>query len=139
MLLSARMLNDVGGVNSFDYVQIAQASSGDTVDIYFQLIDASKNQSSPNSVWSPTGLRYMPAAGATLQASLKSIDDAKTVTRFCAQPFAQDGSIWKLSMLSTDTIAGTFGLTLTLNEGGKQTRGYLAQAIQLQTQNPTFC
>lgn len=139
MLLSARMLNDVGGVNSFDYVQIAQASQGDTVDIYFQLIDASKNQSSPNSVWSPTGLRYMPAAGATLQASLRSIDDAKTVTRFCSQPFVQDPSIWRLSLLASDVLVGTFGLALTLIEGSRQTRGYLAQAIQLQSQNQSFC
>ena len=133
------MLNDVAGVNSFEYVQVAQATQGDTVDIYFQLVDAGKNQSSPNSFYSPSGLRFVPAAGATLQVVLKSINDAKTINRFASQPYAQDGSIWKLSLLAGDELQGTFGLNLTLTEAGRVTKGYLAQAIQLQSTNPTIC
>lgn len=140
MLLSARMLNDVGSVNSFEYAQIAQMTTGDQVDIYFQLIDASKNAPVANNFWSPSGLRYVPEAPCTLQVVLKSVDDAKTVTRFASQPWpTQDPSIWRLSMLPTDTLAGTFGLQLLLTEVGRQTRGYVAQAVQIHGQNPTFC
>ena len=134
------MLNGVGDVNTFQYIQVAQCTSGDQVDIYFQLVDASKNLPLPNDFFSPSGLRFMPAAGSILQVVLKSIDDARTVTRYATQPFALDPSIWRLTLLSSDQLVGTFGLQLTLTQPGPLvTRGYLAQAIQIASTNPTFC
>lgn len=140
MLLSARMLNDVGSVNSFEYAQVVQMTTGDQTEVFFQLVDASKNPPIASGFWSPSGLRYMPLAPATLQVVLRSVDDSKTVTRYATQPWpTQDPSIWKLSLLSTDPLEGTFGLQLTLNEGGRQTRGYLAQALQIQGTHHSFC
>lgn len=144
MLLTARMLLDAQNVNSFEYTQVAQMTAGDQTDIYFQLADASKNQ--PGVLGSePLGFRYMPAAGATLQVVLKSINDAKTVTRYAAQPFAQDGSIWRLTLMATDTIEGTFGLQLLLSEPAvagspaRVTRGYVAHAVQIRSSQRSFC
>ena len=40
MLLSARILSDVGGVNIFEVADKAQFTQGDETTVYFQLIDA---------------------------------------------------------------------------------------------------
>lgn len=128
MLLSARMLTDVGGVNSFEIIDKAQFTQGDETTVYFQLIDASLDTAAKG--FNPSGRRYMPAVGATLSVVLDNIDDAKKITRTATQPFAQDGSIWAVSIFSTDNIApGTISLKLTLTEGVKITRGIVVGAI----------
>jgi hypothetical protein len=129
MLLSARILNDVGGVNTFSYAQVAEFTEGDAPTIYFQLIDESLDRDSR-----PAGRRYMPAAGATLQVVIHNIDDAKTATRFATQPFAQDPSIWSISLLTTDTVRGTCSVKLTLTEGAKVTRGTASNVISADSQ-----
>lgn len=131
MILSARFLDNVGSVNSFTYVQQAQFTEGDAIDIYFQLIDAAKMDTTEN--WKPAGMRYMPAAGATLSVTVDNIDDAKKITRPATQPFPLDPSIWKLSILSTDVIKGTQNLKLTLSEGGVQKKGLVKAALRVQS------
>lgn len=130
MLLSARILRDCVSVNSFEYADSAQFTQGDTVDVYFQLIDSSLDTASENFI--PAGRRYMPASGATLSVVVENIDDAKKITRTATQPFVNDSSIWKLSLISSDTISGTANLRLTLTEGPKVTRGLLKNAFRIQ-------
>lgn len=131
MLLSARMLNDVNSVNSWENADSIQFTKGDVVDIYFVTIDASLDTASENFL--PPGRRYVPAAGATLQVVIESIDDAKKITRYASQPFANDLSIWKVSILSSDIIEGTANLRLTLTETSKVTRGLLRNALRIQS------
>lgn len=137
MLLSARILNDVTTVNSFTYGQVHQMSQGEASDVYIQLIDANKNP--PTEYFYPFGLRYVPASGATLQVQLASVDDGKTITRYASQPFPGDPSIWKLSLLATDPLVGTFAMKLTLNEGGSVKKGSLQQAVQIAGSTQSFC
>ena len=128
MLLSARMLSDVGGVNIFEVADKAQFTQGDETTIYFQLIDASLD--TPAKGFSPSGRRFMPAAGATLSVVFDNINDAKKITRAATQPFALDASIWAVQVFSTDAIApGTVSLTLTLTEGPKVTKGIVLGAV----------
>jgi hypothetical protein len=129
MLLAARMLNDVASVNAYEVAEQVEFTQGDTVDVYFQLIDASLDKAVKGFV--PGGRRYMPAAGATLSVKLDNIDDNVAVTRSAVQPFANDPSIWKLPVLSTDRIIGTCALVLTLTEAGKVTRGRVEAAVQI--------
>ena len=129
MLLSARPLKDVTSVNSFEPATELEWTEGDTVDVYFQLIDSQLDK--PEQGFSPAGRRYVPAAGATLSCVLENIDDAKQLTRLATQPFANDGSIWKLSILGTDVIRGTPQLRLTLTEAGKVTRGIAKLCIKI--------
>lgn len=125
MLLSARMLNAVANVNTFEYASQAQWNQGDTLNVYFQLVDASLDRNA-----SPSGRRYMPASGATLSVTLTNIDDDVQITRAATQAFpTSDPSIWYVSVLATDTISGTVGLKLALNQGGVITNGYLQSAI----------
>lgn len=127
MLLTAKMLAGVGDVNHFTYTESAQFTMGDAVDVYFQLVDAANG-----------GLRYMPAAAATLQVVCGSIDDAKRLTRTAIQPFSLDPSIWKFSILSTDVIQGTNDILLKLTESARVTSGAITRGLSISPQNAAF-
>lgn len=129
MLLSARILKDVCDVNSFEADTQASWTEGDQLTLYIQLIDASLDLATQG--FNPSGRRYIPASGSTLQIVLEDLDDAKKLTRLAAQPFANDGSIWTVSILSTDKIRGSPQMRLTLTEPGKTTRGILKNAIKI--------
>jgi hypothetical protein len=127
------MLQDVASVNSYELTEEVEFTQGDTVDIYFQLVDASLDKAVKGFV--PSGRRYVPAAGATLSVKLDNIDDNIQVTRAASQPFANDSSIWKVSVLSTDRIIGTCAMVLTLTEAGKVTRGRIEAVVLIRSQS----
>ncbi len=129
MHLSARVLKDVQSVNSFEADTELSWTEGDTLDIHLQLIDVSLDRALQG--FQPEGRRYVPTAGATLSCVIENIDDAKKITRLATQPFANDGSIWRLSILATDVIRGTPQLRLTLTEGTKVTRGLVRLALKI--------
>lgn len=131
MLLSARILDNVSGVNAFQYADQAQMTEGDTPTIYFQLIDAGQDKAHEGFV--PAGRRYVPDAGAVLTVTLDSIDSARKVVRIATQPFANDPSIWAVPLMTTDKVRGTVNMKLSLNEGGKVTQGMLQGALMVQS------
>lgn len=131
MLLSARFLNDVASVNSFEPADAAEFTEGDATYVYFQLIDLTLDRQADG--FEPAGRRYVPAVGATLQCVIESIDDAKTVTRLADQPFAQDGSIWRVQILSSDTIRGTANLRLRLTEGSTTRTGLVKSGFRIHS------
>jgi len=118
MLLRARFLNDVQGVNSFTPVESIEATAGSNFNVYFQLVDAT--QLPPSGGWVPPGLRYCPAATSTLVVKLAAVDQAYALQRFATQPFATlDASIWMVSFFPTDfPNGGTFSWSMTLTEPG---------------------
>jgi hypothetical protein len=119
MLLSARILNNVEGVNAFEVVPSLEVVQGDAPDIYLALIDASCDKR-----FDPPGRRYVPRAGATLKVVLQDINTAVTMTTYATQPFSGDKSIWKVAFNPTVNaasiagLAGTYALKLTLVEPG---------------------
>lgn len=127
MLLSARLLNNAVSVNSFEQVPRLVFGEGDAPAVFFQLIDKTLDRHEQGYV--PAGRRYVPAVDATLSVILDNLDDARKVTRAASQPFAQDPSIWKVQLLSTDTVRGTINLKLTLTEGSVVTHGFVPAAI----------
>jgi len=129
MLLSARFLNDVANVNSFEYAQVGQFTEGEASSVYFQLIDASVDGALKG--FSPAGRRYIPATGATLSVVVNSIDDSVKITRAATNPFPDDRSIWKLDFLSTDKITGTASLQLTLTEGAVIRKGLVKNGLRI--------
>lgn len=131
MLLSVRALKAVADVNTFSYADSFSYNKGDSVSLYFQLIDISLDTAMENFI--PPGRRYMPASGATLQAVVENIDDAIQITRFATQPFPLDPSIWKITMLSSDAIEGTCNLRLTLTEGSKVTHCVVKNIFKIQS------
>lgn len=131
MVLSARMLGNVDSVNDFSYVQSVEMTQGDAGDIFFQLIDLTKDSSLQG--YKPAGRRFMPAAAATLSVRLDNLDDNIALTRSAVQAFpTSDPSIWKISVLNTDTIRGTCALVLTLTQGGVVTYGRKECAVRIR-------
>jgi len=135
MKLSARILKDVNGVNSFRRADQAEFTAGDALTVYFQLIDTSLDRADEGFV--PAGRRYVPAAGAALTVVLDHLDDARKITRVATQPYAQDTSIFAISILATDVLSGTVNLKLDLNEGGVHTYGMLQPALLVSGTNGT--
>ncbi len=111
MLLSARPLENVIGVNDYEVVSTISFVEGDVVSLFFQLIDLVKDR--PEQGFIPAGRRYMPVIGATLQITFDNIDDAKIVIKVATQPFTQDASIWRVDVMATDTVKGTVNAKLS--------------------------
>lgn len=131
MILSCWFLDDVNSVNSFEYIDYIEATSGDAFDIYFQLVDLSKDKSNAKP-----GRRYVPAASSTLSVVIDHTNASAQITRTASQPFDLDPSIWKISVLSTDAIKGTLSLRLTLTEpidedNDKVTRGKVQGGLRI--------
>jgi hypothetical protein len=129
MTLGVRFLTAVGSVNIFSYATQVDANSGEAFDVYFQLIDKDQHQVSQG--FTPGGNRYMPAVGATASVDVKNIDDSKKFSRAATQPFSQDPSIWKMSLLSTDPLSGTVSLKFKLTEGAVVRSVTLLGAIRM--------
>jgi hypothetical protein len=126
--LALRPLEDVQSVNDFEYATEVHAGRGDQFDFYFQLVDLEKMRAREGVT--PPGLRYVPASGATLMATFLNVRAASEFSRPATQPFAQDPSIWRLSILSTDPLLATVQLRLRLTEGSS-IRTVVADAIIL--------
>jgi hypothetical protein len=124
MRLSARILENVTGVNTWSYAQQAEFTEGDAPTIYLQL-------DGPVAGQGRAGVRPRPGAGTSPHrghavGALDALDDSRKITRAATQPYAQDPSIWALQLLATDKMRGTVSLKLTLTETGpKITYGVL--------------
>ena len=114
MLLSARPLRDVADVNHFRIADQWQFSQGDSAPLYLQLIDKSLDLAEEGG--KPPFRRYVPQAGSSLQITFESLDLAKRIIRYATQPFPQDGSIWKITLLPSDILRGTLTICLRLTE-----------------------
>jgi hypothetical protein len=128
-LITARILDSVLSVNSYDPVVAKSATSGDAFDVYFQLVDNSKHKATHG--YYPEGLRYIPATGASVEVTVLNLDSSRQFVRAATQPFSQDASIWKISILSTDPVAGTVSLKIKLTESGQTKTFILNGALRL--------
>lgn len=131
MILGCRFLSNVVDANHFDFAQSAEFAEGDTPSVYLQLVDASRCPAGQD--WKPPGFRYCPAAGATLVATVKNIDDAKALTRTCTQPFPGDASVWQLPLTATDPLRGSPTLLLALAEGSVVHKAVLPAALRVRS------
>jgi hypothetical protein len=130
MLLSARPLVDLNGINSWEPSTQWLMTEGDSTTLAMQLIDASLDR--PDQGFMPSGRRHIPEPNATLVVMIENIDDNRRVQRIATQPYPQDGSIWTVTVLATDPIRGSPQVRLTLTEGSKVTRGLLRCVLKVQ-------
>lgn len=129
------MLDGVSSVNDFDYVDQAEFTQGDTIQVYFQLIDASQDK--PSAGFKPAGRRYMPPSGATLSVVIDNggCDFHQAITRSAVQAFpTSDPSIWYLQIMGTDQVRGTVDLQLKLTVSGVITYGRATAALAIVNQ-----
>lgn len=137
MLLSARVLNDVANVNSFEFADQLSWTEGDSVTLTLQLIDASLDVDMKG--FYPSGRRYMPPALSSLSVQLQNIDNSKAITRIAVQPFPEDASIWQVTILSSDLIRGTPQMLLTLTEPTRSLRGLVKNSLRVHSMSNTGC
>lgn len=126
MLLTAKMLHNVAGVNAFDSADALRFTEGDSTPLTFVLVDAALG-----------GRRYVAPAGSTLQVTLFNVDDDIQIVRAASQPFSGDLSMWRLTLLTTDIIRGTVTMGLKLTEpdglGTKVIYGRLENALRVDS------
>jgi hypothetical protein len=138
MILSARMMKDVSGVNNFSYTPTAETVQGNQTDVFFQLVDAGVDL--PTTGLNPPFRRFCPSSVATLQVTFKSIDNAVTVCRFASPAFlTQDTSVWKLTIFATDNLVGTYTMFLKLTDGSTITLGVCQMALQVLGLRQSVC
>jgi hypothetical protein len=130
MLLSLRFLNDVKDENSFEFAESPTINAGSAQDLYFQLVDRSKD--TPEQGFVPGYRRYMPADDATVTVTFGHIDDTRKITRLASQPHPKDPSIWSVSILSTDGLKGTVPVKIVLNESGATKTAQLLPGMLLR-------
>lgn len=125
--IAIRLLDDVQSVNSMELATEVSAAAGDPLTVNLQLVNTMRLSWDTNS---PV-VRYMPAVGATLSIVFENIDASKRITKVASQPFAQDGSIWRVDLTPQDTqkLRGTISLSYTLTEGTRVVSGRLLAAI----------
>jgi hypothetical protein len=125
--ITIRLLDDVQSVNSMELATEVSTAAGDPLVVNLQLINHTRLSCDENS---PV-VRYIPAVGSTLTVVCENIDNSKRVTKIASQPFAQDGSIWRIDLTSQDTLKmrGTITLAYTLTEGSRTISGRLLAAV----------
>ena len=118
MRIAVKALNSDATLNNFEVLDQFNICKGDTAVLNFQLYDAEK------------GLRYIPAAGATLTITISRFPqylptpaNARetvdyTITGSAANPFADDRSIWTFSLTALQTATLTSSaVKFVLTEG----------------------
>lgn len=141
MRLSAKVLESVVNINSYKYSNTAYLVEGSTNAVYVQLVDNAKTaEISPKSKVLPDNpLRYISQATAlSVTATFPSIDDAAKITAVGTQPFAEDKSIWKFTLTSSQVPAsGNFNITVV--EDGNSKQFTIINAISVDLLNSGGC
>jgi len=130
LYLSARIISNVTGVNSFDQDTTFRFTQGDATTVYLQLIDLNKDKLTQG--FSLPGRRYVAATGAALIVTIPNIVTSPTtavVVKIASQPFPGDLSIWSFPVASTDGLLGTYTLQLALTEGPITTNGSVLNGL----------
>lgn len=106
MRLGIKLLNTSASLNSFKQVSTIKLVKGETLDLFFQLVDLEQN-----------GLRYIPPTGSIVEVTIprspviepsqfmnarETID--YSIARQAVLAFPEDRSIWKLPLIETETV-----------------------------------
>ncbi len=129
-LLSCRFLASVQGVNSYELVERLSFSEGDQLSVYLQLVDQNKDR--PDSGLVPPYRRYCPAAGSTLNVTVRNLDQSLQSVKAATQPFPGDASIWSFTVFASDRLRGTISLLLDLYESSAHTYGTIPAGFSVR-------
>ncbi|HLD91692.1 MAG TPA: hypothetical protein VI911_11895 [Patescibacteria group bacterium] len=135
MRLSAKILENVSSINHWNYANEAYVYEGQANTIYLQLVDLSK----PIQASSEFPMRYSPTSATfSLSAKFSSVDSAKEFTIVATKPFADDKSIFKIDIPSTQ-FPRTGNLILILTENGTSKTFLVKSAIVAELLNVGGC
>lgn len=92
-----KLLDDVCNVNDFNEVDELKIRANEAQDIYFMLktVDSEENQ-----------IRFMPqGTPVTVTAKFRHLDSNKVISRTATQAYADDKSIYKVSIAADERLA----------------------------------
>jgi uncharacterized cupin superfamily protein len=133
MRLGLRLLNVGAAVNNHKQVEQITIARGETLDVCVQLVDEDQD-----------GLRYVPAAGATVLLQIPRSDQViaaplntrqnvnNGLSRQAIAAWDGDRSCWRVSLFSSDTenmVSGSIRVTVT--EGSSKKIANHTQAIRV--------
>lgn len=142
MRLSGKILKNVVDVNHFQQANQAYIAEGQPNDIYIQLIDLDWStkatpEQSPAFVQYP--IRYISQASSiSVKAKFLNIDDDQEFEITATQPFADDKSIFKFALTSSQTPSAG-NMIVTVTEDGVDKSFVITQAIQVDLLNKGSC
>lgn len=107
-----RLLENVKDFNTFSEVEQFEHVNGAQQDIYIRIVQVPA-QAQPGDELN----RWLPSASATLKFNFDNLDSALVISRSGIMVYpTDDRSIWKVTILATETINGA--LTVDLTDGG---------------------
>lgn len=120
-MLGARLISPDGTLNSFESLSALPFVPGETLTIRLQLTQPLKGS-----------LRYMPAAGATLEARFIVNDTPEELDLALSEAFdPDDRSIWEVTLTpaQTEILVGS-NIELTLTEGAVISKAKIGNILQ---------
>lgn len=140
MRINAKMLRNVSGLNHWEYASEAFLQEGQINEFYLQLVDLNKIQPAEKSKSQPDfPLRYITqAAVASLVVTFPALDSGDQFDIVATQPFADDKSIWKVTIPSTQTPSSG-NITVSFTEDGVQKTFVVRNAIRVELLNVGGC
>lgn len=133
MQLSVKMLNSSSSLNSLMYQNQTFVSSGETKTIYFQLIDLDMSNGNCSQ-------RFIPTSAATVSVNFISLDIAKNISKIASNPFADDRSIWAITLNSSETasLAGV-NMNVTVVDGSNIYKTVASSVLVVNPKSPYSC
>ena len=140
MRLNAKIIKNVSSVNHWEYTDSAYLQADQINDFYFQLVDLDKIQPGEKSKALPDfPLRYMPqGAVVSLSVTFPDLNPDNQFTVLATQPFADDKSIFKVT-LSSAQVPNSGAIQVSLTEDGVVRNFNLKGAIKVELQNNGGC
>lgn len=129
MKLSAKFLKNVANVNNFQYADQWEIAEGSAQTLYFQIIDQLKED-----------LRYMSQATVidSVTVTFLDIDTEEEITKTASQPFADDKSIWMVSLSATE-VPNSGAVSFSITEDGVEKKFKVNQAISVDLLEDGSC
>lgn len=140
MRLSAKILKNVTDINHWQYAAQAIVSQGQPNTIYIQLVDLEYSFAPEKSEAFPEfPIRYISNATAiSVSALFESLVDSEEFEVNATQPFANDRSIWAITIPS-DQLPQSGSLTITVTEDAVEKTFIVKQAITVEQLNIGGC
>lgn len=142
MRIGAKVLKNVVDINHWQHASQAHLAEGQSNEIYIQLVDydwSTKSTAEQSPAFPQYPIRYISSATVvSVVAKFLSIDDAEEFEITATQPFADDKSIFKFSLTSSQ-IPNAGNMVVELTEDAILRSFVVQQAITVDLLNKGSC
>jgi len=132
MRINAKIIKNVANVNQWEYASEATVQEGQINEVYIQLVDLDKTHAGEKSINLPDfPLRYMTQAAVfSVSVNFPALDPDNAIDVVATQPFADDKSIWKVT-LAANQVPFAGNIVVTLTEDGNTRQFVVRSALKV--------